>query len=131
MGIQTGKNREDEDYDVMNAIKENKSPFEVPGVKIIYPVFVEQRMLAPAACFTIQNDPKKGLEDYQAGGESDIEALRKWEVPKCKNKSALLEDLQRISIDYRNLYPNLDGLAKGLWHLEVIKRGADSEEAGS
>jgi hypothetical protein len=119
------------DFDVIEAIKKDKSPFDLKGVKIIYPVYVDQRMLAQSGCFTIQDNPQKGLEDYKAGVESDIEALRKWEVPKCKNKSALLEDLQRMSIDHRNLYPDLDGLAKGLWHLEVIKRGIASGEAGN
>jgi len=54
-------------------------------------------------------------------GEFDIQILRKWLVPKNK-KVKLLDNLERMAVNNRTLFPDLDGLAKGLWQLEVIRR---------
>lgn len=101
------------------------SPFNIPGVRIIYPDYVDPRMVAQSGCFTLHEHPERSLEadnptNYE-DGNFDICVLRKWKVPKDK-KAELLVILERLAINYRTLFPDLDGLAKGLWQLEVIRR---------
>jgi hypothetical protein len=121
------KRNEDDsrDLDVFEQIKKGCSPFCVKGIRIIYPAYVDPRMVAQSGCFTIQEDPWKSLELCKDTKPNDIRVLRKWLVPSGK-RCRLLEDLQRMSIDSRSLYPDLDGLAKGLWQLEVMKAGVTS-----
>jgi hypothetical protein len=54
----------------------------------------------------------------------DIDDLKDWFVPK-EIKYDLLQDLFRAGIDYRTIYPDLDGIAKGLWQSEIMKNGVD------
>lgn len=52
--------------------------------------------------------------------ELDIERLFRWTVPSS-NKARIVLDLERLAINSRTLFPDLDGLARGLWQTEVIR----------
>lgn len=115
---------EDDSKDI-NVLTEKLSPFEIPGVKIIYPIYVSPRLIVQSGCFTLHQNPERSLEgdnpnNYHTG-DFDILVLRKWKVP-CNKKVELLYNLERMAINNRTLFPDLDGLAKGLWQLEVIRR---------
>ncbi|TET41601.1 MAG: FRG domain-containing protein [Dehalococcoidia bacterium] len=110
------------DIDIM---AKKRSPFEITGVKIIYPLYVSPRLIVQSGCFTLHHDPSRSLEkdnpNNYGPGDFDISVLRKWVVPSNK-KVELLDTLERMAINYRTLFPDLDGLAKGLWQLEVIRK---------
>ena len=44
----------------------------------------------------------------------------RWTVPAA-NKTDIVLDLERVAINSRTLFPDLDGLARGLWETEVIR----------
>lgn len=113
------------DSNVINVLTETRSPLEIPGVRIIYPVYISPRLIAQSGCFTLHQHPESSLEEDSPNnyntGEFDILILRKWKVP-CNKKVELIDQLERMAINNRTLFPDLDGLAKGLWQLEVIRK---------
>ena len=108
-------------YEYRNA---GEFKFLVEGVKIIFPFYVSPRMTAQGSLFTIQDDPRKGLEMYSPSGLSrkkfDIFQIHKWIVPNDK-KGVILEELEGIGINIQTLYPDLEGLGKGIPNIEKIR----------
>jgi hypothetical protein len=86
-------------------------------------------MTAQSCVFTIQENPWKALSDYESDcfasnnfRDLDIEKMEKWYVPKNK-KLNLLYDLERMGVNQRALFPDLDGVAKGIMQSEMIRCG--------
>jgi hypothetical protein len=101
-----------------------QKPLRVKGIKILYPTYVSTRIAAQSSIFTIQDDPWTPLEEYEnrkAEKYIDIEKIIKWEIPKDA-RFKIVNQLERLDIDNRTLFPELDGLAKGLWQREVISK---------
>jgi hypothetical protein len=109
----------------INVLTEKQSPFKIKGVRIIYPLYMDSRLIVQSGFFTLHENPTERLEEVNPKNykpvDFDIQVLRKWIIPKDR-KIALLYDLERMAINTRTLYPDLDGLAKGLWQLEVIRK---------
>jgi hypothetical protein len=42
---------------------ETRSPFDVRGVKIIYPIYVSPRLVVQCGCFTLHGNPFNSLQD--------------------------------------------------------------------
>ncbi|MDO9334035.1 MAG: FRG domain-containing protein [Dehalococcoidales bacterium] len=116
----------------MQDIEKLQKPLRLKGVRIIYPFHVTSRMFMQDSFFTIQDDPWTSLDKYNEKDSGnylkvkdnwsfvDVKRIAKWKVPKharCK----IVKQLTRIGIDNRKVYPDFDGLAKGLWQLEVIR----------
>jgi len=109
--------------------KDLQPPLRLKGVRVIYPFYASPRMIAQSCAFTIQDDPWSALEDYdkvydlkneKVVGKVDILRIIKRKVPKV-DRWTIINQLERVSINYRTLFPDLDGLAKGLWQLEVVR----------
>jgi hypothetical protein len=107
-----------------------QSPLRLKGVRIVYPFDVSPRIVNQNGVFTIQENPREDLEklETRANWDSlmsndliDIETIFKWYVPAWARPRIVVE-LQRHNIDYRTLFPELDGIAEGLWHTEVIRQ---------
>jgi hypothetical protein len=107
-------------------------PFQLKGVKILYPFYATPRMNAQQSFFTIQDNPWMPLEEYGERWESErgkpsnkrhiqIKKLMKWKISKDK-RQPIIKELVRIGIHNQVLFPDLDGLAKGLWQIEVARR---------
>jgi hypothetical protein len=108
-------------------INELQSPLRLKGVRLIYPFDVSSRIVTQSGVFTIQENPWKDLEylDKEPNWNNlhtfiDIENIFKWRIPSWA-RPEIVKDLQRHNIDYRTLFPDLDGIAKGLWHTEVLR----------
>lgn len=106
-------------------------PFALKGVKFIHPFCPTPRMTAQSAVFTIHAPPWKDLltlldlkEKYE--DIIDIEDIQSCIVDK-KSKGSILQELQRLGINASTLYPEYDGLAKGLWQTEVMRNVAAKE----
>lgn len=99
--------------------------FAVKGVKIIYPFYVSARMTAQGGLFTIQDQPTVRLDQYPLEKYSrrdfDILHLRRWKVPKDK-KNRILAELNDVGINIQTLYPDLEGLAKGIPAIEFARK---------
>jgi len=99
--------------------------FLVKGVKLVYPFYVHPRMTAQASLFTIQDDPAKHLEEYDpnqyARKDFDIFHLRRWKVPKGKTKKKILGQLEDIGVNIQTLFPDLEGLVKGIEQTEEAR----------
>jgi hypothetical protein len=48
------------------------------------------------------------------------QALRKWKILK-DSRLPIINELVSLGIHNQVLYPDLDGLAKGLWQIEVVR----------
>lgn len=111
--------------DEINVLNEARSPLDFTGVKFIYPIFNSPRLVAHSGFFTLHGNPSLSLEDddplKHKEYEFDIQVLRKWKISKNK-KADMLVELERLAINNRTLFPDLDGLAKGLWQLEIIRK---------
>jgi hypothetical protein len=117
------KRREDgvQDIDVFDS---SKSPLEYKGIKLVYPFYPTPRLTEQSGIFTLHEDPWTDL-DTLAGQtypeeELDLEELKRWLVPGQKKKS-IIQELERLAINTRTLFPDLDGLARGLWQSEVLR----------
>lgn len=104
---------------------DDQSPLEIPGIKLIYPFNPTPRMTAQSGVFTLHADPWTNVVECAgrpyAASELDIARLVKWRIPSsCKTEIVL--ELERMSVNNRTLFPDLEGLAKGLWQSEIIQQ---------
>src|ERR1051326_8512564 len=85
-------------------------PLEIYGIKVGFPMLLVDRLIAQSGGFTIQ-DPLKCL--MRRGDEEFLEAdldileIYRWTLPK-RAKSKVLEELHRVSINRKTLFPGLD-----------------------
>jgi hypothetical protein len=119
------RRRRSEKYDI-DVLTDKKSPLKIKGVKIIFPFYGSSRITAQGGVFTIQDNPWRDLVSYFSRHiprrNFDLEELTKWSVP-ARSRARCIEELERLGINARTVFPDLDGLAKGLWQTEVIRRG--------
>lgn len=101
-------------------------PLKIKGIRLVYPFYPTRRMTAQSGVFTIHGDPwvnvvtcarKRFLEK-----DLDIRRLKRWLIPH-QHKADVVVALERMAINSRTLFPDLDGLAKGLWQSEIIRSG--------
>lgn len=106
--------------------EELQKPLRLKGVHILYPFYVSPRMIMQHSFFTIQDDPWCLLEDYHKSEEYlgkdfiHIEKIIRWKVPK-EARLEIINQLERLGVDNRTIFPDLDGLAKGIWQLEILR----------
>jgi len=100
-------------------------PLEVKGIRLIFPFYPTQRMTVQAGVLTVHGEPHMDIttlaSDYYPPADNDIEAGGMYVVPKVA-KANLLCQLERLSINSRTLLPELDVMAAGLWHSQVLRR---------
>lgn len=116
--------RRETDHDTLDIFAEQPSPLDLPGIRVVYPINPSPRITAQSGVFTLHGDPWADLVKcagkLYADDELDIERLIRWTVP-ATNKTDIILDLERVAINSRMLFPDLDGLARGLWETEVIR----------
>jgi hypothetical protein len=100
------------------------TPQEVKGFKIIHAIDISQRLIAQSGLFTIQNKPRiplnERINEAFADNELDFTAIHKWIIPKEK-KQDMAQDLERAGMNPRLLFPDLDGVAKGLLQTIIVR----------
>jgi hypothetical protein len=113
-----------EPYDV-DVFKKRISPLRVRGIKLIYPFYPTPRMTAQSGIFTLHGNPWSDM--VKSAGKRfpepqlDVVQLKRWTVPsRCK--AQVIIDLERMAMNSRTLFPDLDGLARGLWQTEIIRQ---------
>ncbi|HWH69157.1 MAG TPA: FRG domain-containing protein [Candidatus Sulfotelmatobacter sp.] len=114
--------REIAELDVFTA---QRSPLDIPGIKLVYPFNPTPRMTAQSGFFTLHGDPWTDMvtdagRPYPAA-DLDVIKLIKWQV-KSQHKTGIVLELERLAINSRTLFPDLEGLARGLWQTEVIRK---------
>jgi len=81
----------------------------------IYPPFLDERMAAQKACFTIfGNESNDGLHDIIRLQEELSDKIIDEIVIDGKSKKKMLNQLRLIGIDDSSIYPDLDGLGNAL-----------------
>jgi len=127
---------------------DDKSPFKYYGdpmnepedqvetedaVKILHPFYNSPRIISQSGVFTFHSNPRRTLDSYQGKlfrrERLDICCLIRWDI-EAKAKIGIIEVLDNLAINRRTVYPDLDGLAKGLWETEVLWHG-EKIEAGT
>lgn len=101
------------------------------AIKIMHPFYNSPRIVAQDGIFTLHSNPEKALEDY-AGAyfcerRLDIDHLHRWRVSKA-SKGKLLRQLERLGVNRRTLFPDLEGIAESLWRSEVLWRGKKAQD---
>jgi hypothetical protein len=109
----------------INMLESPPDPFAIHGVKIIYPYHISNRIAAQTSVFTIQDNTGTPLEDYLWGSYSDndidVMSLLGWKIKK-DTMSGFISTLERLDVSYRTLFPDFDGLCRGLVESEIIKK---------
>lgn len=99
-------------------------PLSVRGIKLIHPFHPTPRLTAQSGMFTLHGDPWTNVialaGKAHRPAELDIAKLKRWTVTSRCKASVILE-LERLAVNSRTLFPDLDGLAKGLWQTEIIR----------
>ena len=102
----------------------NTSPFKIRGVRLVYPMAVSPRLDAQTGLFTIQADAWKPLDDIDVSGleakDVDIQTLMEFTIRSAR-RGALLKELNDLQVTRRTLFPDLDGLSRGLVTAEVMR----------
>jgi hypothetical protein len=99
-------------------------PFDVQGIRLIYPMEVAPRLNAQSGLFTIQQDAWTPLDEIDVSGlqDSDVDVLTliEYSIPaQCRGE--LLKGLNDLQVSRRTLFPDLDGLSSGLISAEVLR----------
>ena len=109
-------------------------PLRLPGIRLIVPFYPTQRMVVQSGVFTIHEHPWIDLRKLQASDydveRNDIESGEVLKVPLA-NKARLMMQLERLAINERTLFPDLDGIARGLKESEILKANASNPISGS
>lgn len=97
-----------------------------PAVRIVHPFYNSPRIIAQDGAFTLHSHPEHPLDKYAGkmfgAGRLDIKQMFHWRIKKGR-KPDLIRQLDASGIHRRVLFPDLDGLARGLWEKEVLWRG--------
>lgn len=114
----------------LDVFADEPSPLDVRGIRVMFPVNPSPRLTAQSGVFTLHGDPWSDLvkcagKNY-ADDELDIAHLKRWTVPGGK-KAGIILDLERVAINSRTLFPDLDGLARGLWETEVLRKARTAQ----
>jgi hypothetical protein len=99
-------------------------PLEVGGIKIVYPMLIANRLITQSGGFTIQ-DPLTSLikRSGEVFLEKDLDLLQiyKWTIPAAA-KPKIVAELHRVNVNRRALFPDLDGVGKGIQVLEQLRK---------
>ncbi|HVV00454.1 MAG TPA: FRG domain-containing protein [Verrucomicrobiae bacterium] len=108
----------------LDVLTDRRHPLSIRGIKLVHPYNASPRMIAQAGMFTLHENP--WMDVVQSAGrryraqDLDIYKLIRWPV-RSRDKTGIVLDLERLAINSRTLFPDLDGLARGLWQTEVIR----------
>lgn len=114
-----------DDIDELDIFSEKRPPLSIPGIKLVYPFNPTPRMTAQSGIFTLHGDPWTDLTrcagKAYAAKDLDFSKLIKWTV-QSRFKTEIILDLERLAVNSRTLFPDLEGLARGLWQTEIIRQ---------
>ncbi len=118
----------------LDLFHEGQSPLSIRGIRLVFPFNPTPRMTAQSGIFTVHGDPwtdmvRSAGQPYPAK-DLDIAKLIKWTVAS-RHKMEIVLDLERLAINSRTLFPDLEGLARGLWQTEVIRKCFQQKDAPS
>jgi FRG domain-containing protein len=92
-------------------------------VKILHPLHNNPRLIAQGGVFTYHSYPQEPLERLAGQpfkrANLDIRKLYRWKIPNTA-KQDLVKVLAGLNVSQRTLFPDLDGLARGLWEMSVL-----------
>lgn len=115
----------------IDVFEQCSSPFDVKGIRLVYPMAVAARINAQSGLFTIQSEPSKALDkiDVSIYGDRDIDVRKviEFTVP-AQCRAHILKDLNDLQVTRRTLFPDLDGLSAGMMSAEIL-RGPKGELA--
>jgi hypothetical protein len=89
----------------------------------IYPAYLDERMSAQKACFTIFGNKINGLLSLENNSKKIIDFVT---IPK-ERKVPILKELKLLGIDFTSVYPDLDGLGLSI-NQEVKDKLRDNRE---
>jgi len=102
-------------------LKERTVPSDYDAIKILHPFHNSPRIIAQAGGFTFHSNPWIELPEYEGHlfevERLDIDGLFEWQIPASKKnqiKIRILKELEARGINRATLYPDLDGLSRGL-----------------
>jgi hypothetical protein len=108
-----------------DVLSDDKGPFQLDGIKQVYPIVVAPRINAQSGFFTIQQNPWRSLDRFDVveypDEQLDIDRLVEYTVP-AGEKNQLLLELNRVGVNRRTLFPDLDGLGAGLLHDQIMRK---------
>jgi hypothetical protein len=108
----------------LDLFSEKRSPLKIPGIKLVYPFNPSPRMTVQSGIFTLHGEPwtdmAKSAGKRFRSPDLDVNKLIRWTV-KSQYKTEIVLDLERLAINSRTLFPDLEGLARGLWQTEIIR----------
>lgn len=126
------KQRQGDPHEV-DVFNQSVSPLEIKGIKLIHPFYPTPRLTEQSGVFTLHEDPWADLDSLAGRSypdeQMDIERLKKWVIP-AERKQGVIHELERLAINTRTLFPDLDGLARGLWQSEVLRNAENGGPSG-
>jgi len=95
------------------------------AIKLIPSLFNSPRIVAQQGWFTYHSQPQIAIEDCvdhtYPEEDLDFRYLVRWGIPDA-NKPQLIAQLHSVGVARRVLFPDLDGIARGIWESQVLWR---------
>lgn len=134
-GVVWGVLRQQQIIEDVDVLKANPGPLDLykgeAAVKLIYPVYNSWRLTAQQGRFTWHSEPRLALDQLAnlpfEDKHLDIRRLVKWPLHFGSERTSVLQHLERFGVSQRTVFPDLSGIASGLWHTEVLFNGHPSE----
>jgi hypothetical protein len=108
-------------------LETEESPFNVQGIELIDPMVVSPRISVQGGMFTLHGDPWTPLDAFEDDDLTDIDfdvsMLIGYQI-LGHHKPLRLKELNDLGIGRRTLFPDLDGLTRGLVNDEVLRKHA-------
>ena len=96
------------------------------AVKIVHPFYNSPRIVSQDGAFTLHSRPSRTLDSYAGtlfrNGRLDIARLFRLSV-SSHGKRKIVAELDVLGVNKRTLFPDLDGIAQGLWEAETLWHG--------
>jgi hypothetical protein len=112
------------EIDELDVFSDQRAPLDISGIKLVVPFNPTPRMTAQSGIFTLHGNPQMDMVQNAgrpfASRDLDIAKLIKWKITS-RYKTEIVLELERLAINSRTLFPDLEGLARGLWQTEIIR----------
>jgi hypothetical protein len=111
----------------LDILDSNGSPFNVRGIKLIDPMILSPRISVQGGIFTLHEDPRKPLDEFENielnDDHLDVSHLIGYQI-LGQHKPMRLKELNDLGINRRTLFPDYDGLVRGLVSEAVLGKHA-------
>jgi len=100
-------------------------PSAPKAVRLVFPVYNSERLVAQKGVFTWHSHPAEDASKYPYSSHLAFKQLLRLRIAPADEavRRKLIQDLDRLGVNQRTIFPDIGGITKGLWQREVLFEG--------